>query len=323
MTEAHHRGHKAAATTPGARAHPRRARTATRRVTFGEREIVTLGLERRIWQDLYHYCMTVSWPRLFGSFAVLFLVFNLLFSALYHRVPGCIANLNPQGYLGYFFFSVETLATVGYGDMHPQTLYGHVIASIEIFVGMMSVALMTGVMFARFSRPTARFLFAAVAVVRPIDGRRTLMFRAANARQNIIMEASAQLRLIRDTVTAEGYRYRRIEDLALVRSQHPLFVLGWNLMHVIDERSPLAGETTESLVASDAMFNLTLSGTDETTGQVLMARHAYRARAIRFDHAFRDIISTGEDGVDRFDYGKFHDVDPLYAGEERAVDAQR
>ena len=286
-----------------------------RRVRFGEREVITHGLERRVWQDLYHYAMTVSWPRLFMSLALAFLAFNIVFSLLYHAVPGCVANLNPPGLVGDFFFSVETLATVGYGDMHPQTLYGHSVAAVEIFIGMISVALVTGVMFARFSRPTARFLFARVAVVRPMDGKRVLMFRAANARQNIIMEASAQLRLIRESVTAEGYRLRRVEDLKLVRDTHPLFVLGWNLMHVIDETSPLASETGVSLAAVDAVFNLTLSGTDETTGQVLMARFAYRADAIRWNHTFRDIITTASDGVDYFDYGKFHDADPLYETE--------
>lgn len=286
-----------------------------RRVRIGERDVITHGLERRVWQDLYHYCMTVTWPRLFTSLALAFFLFNLFFSALYYAVPGCIANLNPGRWTGAFFFSVETLATVGYGDMHPQTFYGHVVAAIEIFVGMISVALVTGVMFARFSRPTARFLFARLAVVRPMDGRRVLMFRAANARQNIIMEASAQLRLIRDTVTSEGYRLRRVEDLKLVRSEHPLFVLGWNMMHVIDDSSPIANETGQSLMAANAILNLTLSGTDETTGQVLMARNAYRADAIRWEHTFRDIITTGRDGIDYFDYGKFHEVDPLYGAE--------
>ena len=282
---------------------------------FAGREVVTHGLSRRVWQDLYHYCMTVSWPRLIATWGVLFLAFNLVFSVFYHAVPGCIANLSPPGYAGAFFFSVETLATVGYGDMHPVTLYGHTIAAIEIFIGMTNIALVTGVMFARFSRPTARFLFANVAVVRPMDGRRVLMFRAANARQNIIMEASAKLRVIRNSVTKEGYRMRRVEDLPLVRDEHPLFVLGWNLMHVIDEHSPLAHETEASLTKAEAIFNLTLSGTDETTGQVLMARRAYLAPDIRWDHTFRDIITTADDGVDHFDYDKFHEVDPLYREE--------
>src|SRR5476651_1653360 len=152
-------------------------------VKVGRRKIVTEGLARPIFHDLFHHFMTVSWPRLFTTLAAFFLVFDLLFGFLYYLSPGCIANLNPPVFSGDFFFSVETLATVGYGEMHPETYYGHLIAMIEIFVGLMSLALITGLMFARFSRPQARFLFTKNAVVRPIAGKPTLMFRAANERQ--------------------------------------------------------------------------------------------------------------------------------------------
>ncbi|HZT03178.1 MAG TPA: ion channel [Steroidobacteraceae bacterium] len=277
----------------------------------GERPVLTYGLPRRPWQDLYHLFMTVSWPTLFASYAGFFALFNLIFAALYQAQPADIANLNPGGYWGRFFFSVETLATVGYGDMHPQTVYAHVVASIEIFTGMMSLALITGMMFARFSRPTARILFARHAVIRQFDGRLTLMLRAANARQNVIMEATAQLRLIRDEQTAEGYRIRRIYDLPLRRREQPLFLYGWSLMHVIDEASPLSGANLESLKATKAFLLLTIGGIDETTGQTLMSRHQYHSTSLRWNHTFTDIFTTGEDGIDRFDYTKFHDVEPL------------
>jgi len=307
------RQHAAAggATTHKAHHRHRSAREASRRLVLSNRTVVTHGLERRIWLDLYHYFMTVSWPNLFLTFAGYFFSFNVAFALLYYLVPGCIANRNPDGFWGDFFFSVETLATVGYGDMHPQTLFGHVVAGVEIFVGMMSIALMTGAMFARFSRPQARFLFADVAVVRPMDGKTTLMLRAANARQNIVMEASAQLRLVRDAVTAEGYRIRRIHDLTLIRSQHPVFLLGWNVMHVIDETSPLNGENSATLARDNAIFLLSLSGTDETTGQVLMARHEYTSADLRWNHSFRDTLRTGDDGLAHFDYTHFHVTDPL------------
>jgi inward rectifier potassium channel len=269
------------------------------------------GVERPYWGDLYHYFMTVSWPQLFGSFIGFFLTFDVLFGWLYYLVPGCISNLNPPGFAGAFFFSVETLATVGYGDMHPQTLYGHIVSMFEIFVGLMALALITGIMFARFSRPRARFLFARRAVVRHIDGELTLMFRSANARNNVIQEASAQLRLLQNVETAEGFRIRRILDLPLVRSQHPAFVLGWNIMHVIDASSPLHGQTSETLAATGATFLLSLAGTDETTGQVLMSRMEYPAAAIHWNSAFRDILETREDGTLEVDYEKFHEVDAL------------
>jgi inward rectifier potassium channel len=282
-----------------------------RHLRIGTREITTEGFARPIFQDLYHYFMTVSWPQLFGTFAVFFLAFDLLFGLLYHLVPGCIANLNPPGFAGAFFFSVETLATVGYGDMHPQTLYGHSVAMVEIFIGLMSLAVITGIMFARFSRPRARFLFTKNVVVRPIDGKLTLLIRAANLRQNVIQDASAQLRMLRDEVTRESFRIRRVIDLPLLRWQHPMFILGWTIMHVIDESSPLVSETAESLQKSAATFVLSMSGTDETTGQQLMSRAEYSHSDIRWNATFRDILEEAEDGSVHLDYRKFHDVLPL------------
>ena len=170
--------------------------------------MVTRGLASSIFQDLFHYLMTVGWLQLFAAVAGFYLLFNVLFGLLYWLLPGSIANLNPQGFAGAFFFSVETLATVGYGDMHPATAVGHALATFEIFIGLMLLALITGLMFARFSRPKARFLFSNVGVVRPLDGQMTLIFRAANARQNVVQEATAQLRLLQDVVTPEGFQIR-------------------------------------------------------------------------------------------------------------------
>lgn len=282
-----------------------------RRLVQGEREVEIRGLSAQTWLDLYHYLMTVGWPQLFASFALVFVGFNLIFAMLYWARPECIAHLNPDGYWGCFFFSIETLATVGYGDMHPQNLYGHAVSATEIFIGTMSLALLTGVMFARFSRPRARFIFARHVVVRPINGQRTLMLRAANARQNIVLEASARLRMVRDAETPEGWRTRKIEDLRLVRDHHPIFQLGWTLMHVIDESSPLHGHTAQSLAQVRAGLVLTLSGTDETTGQVLMARQEYAHDTVHWNHGFDDILDIGTDGKDRVDYSKFHGVHEL------------
>ena len=275
------------------------------------RQFITHGMRRRLLLDLYHLFMTVSWPVIFASFGAFFFLFNLLFAAVYSFQANDIANLDPAGYWGRFFFSVETLATVGYGDMHPQTAFAHIVAAIEIFVGLMSLALITGMMFARFSKPTARFVFARNAVVRPMNGALTLMLRAANARQNIVMEASAQLRLLRDEVTPEGVRFRRIQDLALTRNRHPVFLFGWTLLHVIDAASPLAGETMESLSAARAFLLLTVIGTDETTGQSLMARQEYPASAVRWNYTYVDILSTDGDGIDHFDYTRFDDIESL------------
>jgi inward rectifier potassium channel len=174
----------------------------------------------------------------------------------------------------------------------------------------MSLAVITGIMFARFSRPRARFLFTRNAVVRPIDGKRTLVFRAANERQNVVQDASARLRMLRNEVSREGFRIRRVIDLPLVRSQHPMFVLGWTIMHVIDDASPLQAETPESLQRCEAAFVLSLSGTDDTTGQTLMARGEYSHADIRWNSTFLDMLEEAEDGTLHMDYAKFHDVEP-------------
>jgi inward rectifier potassium channel len=280
-------------------------------VRIGTREFISEGIGSPIFHDLFHHFMTVGWPRLFATLAAFFFVFDLLFGFLYYLVPGCIANLNPPGFAGDFFFSVETLATVGYGEMHPETFYGHSVAMIEIFVGLMSLALITGLMFARFSRPRARFLFTKNAVVRPIAGKPTLIFRAANERQNVVQDAFARLAMVREEVTEEGYHTRRIVDLPLLRSQHPMFVLGWTIMHVIDDASPLSSETAESLSNSKAVFVLSVSGTDETTGQTLMARGEYSFADIRWNSTFRDILEEAPDGTIHIDYNKFHDIEAL------------
>ena len=290
-------------------------RRRSKTLTLANNKIVIHGLPRKLWQDLYHLSMTVSWPRLFGLIAACFCGFNLIFAAIYRIDPASIANINPPGYLGALFFSVETLATVGYGDMHPQTLYGHIVASTQIFLGTLYLALLTGIVFARFSRPTARFKFADVAVIRPIDGQLTLMFRSANARHNVIVEASARLRMIYDAVSSEGYRLRRIADLKLIREEHPLFVLGWNLMHVIDATSPLATANPASLAAVNASFSLTLTGTDETTGQVLIGRTEYSSDALRWNYSFRDVLEPVDGGTLEYDYARFNEVHPLAATE--------
>lgn len=282
-----------------------------RRIKVGQREILTEGIQRVVFQDLFHFFMTITWPQLFATFAAFFLAFDVLFGYAYYLVPGCLANMNPPGFAGAFFFSVETLATVGYGDMHPQTVYGHTVAMIEIFVGLMSLAVITGLMFARFSRPRARFLFSKNMVVRPMDGRRTIILRAANLRLNVVLDASARLHMMRDEVTQEGYYIRKVIDLPLLRSTQPTFNLGWTVMHALDEASPLYRETAESLSKSGASFVLSMSGTDESTGQTLATRADYTHRDIRWNATFRDILVEDEDGVLHIDYAKFDLVDPL------------
>jgi inward rectifier potassium channel len=275
---------------------------------FGHREIETLGLSQGFWGDLYHRSMTVYWPVFFGSAAAIFVALNAVFGFLYSLGHEPIANAAENGPLAYFYFSIETLATVGYGDMHPQTNYGHLIATIEIFTGMSFLAVMTGLIFARFSRPRARFVFAKEAVITRHDGRPTLMIRLANARHNTLSRASARLWIIRAERTKEGDQLRRFYELKLDRSEHPMFVLSWMLFHVIDKDSPLHGVTASDLAEGDALLVLNVGGLDDSSAQQLYARHIYSWRDIRWQHRYKDIASVSPQGRFLLDYTKFDDV---------------
>ncbi|WP_428717518.1 ion channel [Undibacterium curvum] len=277
------------------------------RITMGGRDVVVFGMERHYWQDIYYYAMTSSWPQFFLAAALVFLSFNLIFASLYMLGDHPIANMAPDNFLGAFFFSVETLATVGYGDMHPQTVYAHWVSTVEIFVGMASVALITGVMFARFSRPRASILFSQYPVSHVADGKQLLLFRIANARLNIISEASAKLRMLQDEETTSMGKFRKLTDLRLERDQHPMFSLGWTIIHVIDANSPLYGKTPEQLKEVNTAFVLTIEGVDETTHQMQRARQYYPVQEIRWNHRFVDVLNY-QGSVAHLHYQHFHET---------------
>jgi inward rectifier potassium channel len=279
-------------------------------VRIGTREMESRGAPGGFWTDLYHRSMTVHWPAFFGSAALIFIVLNTVFGLLYWLGKDPIANVSPELPLplSLFYFSIETLATVGYGDMHPQTNYGHLIATIEIFTGMSFLAVMTGLIFARFSRPRARFVFADYPVVTAHQGQPTLMMRVANARNNTMSQATARLWLVRLEYTAEGHQLRRFHELKLERQEHPMFALSWTLLHQIDKNSALFGVTTEELDKTDAALVLNISGVDDSSSQSLHARKLYYHTDIRWQHRYQDITSISQQGRLLIDYGKFHDI---------------
>jgi len=279
-------------------------------VKVGPREVETRGLQQGFWTDLYHRSMTVQWPVFFGSAALIFVLLNAVFAFFYFLGNEPIANVTGNSPLDLFYFSIETLATVGYGDMHPQTNYGHAVATAEIFTGMCFLAVMTGLIFARFSRPRARFVFAEHPVVSLREGQPTLMIRMANARHNTISRATARLWFIRVERTMEGDQLRRFYELQLDRHEHPMFVLSWMLFHTIDKASPLHGATAADLAEADAALVLTVSGLDDSSAQQLHARRIYSAEDIRWQHRYRDISSISADGRLMLDYTKFHEVTP-------------
>jgi inward rectifier potassium channel len=262
---------------------------------------------RTEWRDFYHFVLQLSWPRFYTLIVGFFIAVNLMFGCAYALVDGSVANAHKGSFFDLFFFSVETLATVGYGVMSPGNLYGHIVASLEILLGMMSLAVVTGLIFVRFSKPTARILFSDKIVVRDFDGGRVLMVRVANERHNRILEASATMSMVREE-TSGGERLMRIHDLPLVRSQTPAFALTWTLIHRIDAGSPLYGWDEARLAASKPFFSLSITGHDETIADSVHALQTYGADALRFDHRFVDIIAFEADGSRTIDFTRFHEV---------------
>jgi inward rectifier potassium channel len=285
----------------------RSGRTPKARVVqLGGREIITEGLHLNFWADISHRCMTASWPAFISGAALVFIAFNAVFASFYWIGDQPISNVPGGAYIDYLYFSIETLSTAGYGDMHPQTHYGHLIATVELFTGIFSMSLMTGLIFARFSRPNARLLFADNPVISSHEGKPTLMVRLANERHNIISNATARLWLLKNVVSVEGQSFRRFYELPLVRNESPALALSWTLYHVLDELSPLYGLNAEDLEASGVSLVLVVSGYDVVAAQTVHARKLYDHADIRFGHRYADILGTAEDGRLRIDYGRFH-----------------
>jgi inward rectifier potassium channel len=271
----------------------------------------------RTWHDLYHALIASSWPEFMGLLVLGYGAINATFAVAYALVPGSIANARPGSFVDAFFFSVQTLATIGYGVMAPQTLYANVLVSLESTVGILALPIVTGLVFAKFARPTARVLFSERALITMRDGVPSFVFRMANLRRNQIVEARARVVFVRQETTAEGERIRRIHDLPLVRSETPLFALTWSAIHPITESSPLAGVTPGLLAEWDAEIVVSLVGIDETVSQTIHARWSYLPDEIVWGGRYADVLSHLPDGRRRVDYSRFHEIeaDPREAHE--------
>lgn len=277
-------------------------------IRIGDRRIETIGVPRSFITDLYHVSMTTSWPRFLGSVSLAIVLINIVFALVMATDLKGIANLPPNQPWWAFYFSMETLATVGYGDMHPGDEFIHAVASVEMIVGLIISAVVTGLIFARFARPRARFLFTSKLAVSRHEGEMVLMARVANQRHNAISDARARLWCLLSVVTAEGVPMRKVVDLPLRRDENPAFMLSWTLFHVIDAESPLHGLSAAEIEDSDMLFTLAISGLDDTVMQHVHARKSWRGPDIAFGQRFADIISNADDGHLVLDYRKFDEL---------------
>jgi inward rectifier potassium channel len=279
------------------------------RTRLGHDQVTMTGLPRDGWRDAYHRLLTLPTPTFLAALALGFLVVNAVFGGLYMLDPKGIANARPGHFWDYFFFSVQTLGTLGYGVMSPASLYANILVATEVFLGLLNLGVATGLLFARISRPTARIMFSNQAVVTPLNGVPTLMMRAANRRRNLVLEAEVSVTLAYDVMTLEGEKLRRFAELTPVRARTPLFFLTWQIMHQITPGSPLHGETAASLAAKMAEVLVVIRGLDETFVSTIHARASYLPDEIIWGRRFANILSTTEDGRREVDFTRFHDVD--------------
>jgi inward rectifier potassium channel len=268
-----------------------------------------VGKQKHPIRDVYHAALRLPWTSTLIGIVVVFLGLNALFAGAYHLVGG-VANTRPGSFLDAFFFSVQTMGTIGYGSMYPQSTGANVIVVVEAIVSTIVTAVFTGLVFAKFSRSVARLRFTNHAVIAPMDGQETLMFRVGNDRDSLIFEATVRISLVRTEKTREGKTFYRLYDLVLVRDRSPALARSWTVMHRIDEKSPLFGMDAAKMAAEEVELLVTVTGTDDTSLQPVHARHTYYHDEILWNARHVDIL-TEVDGGMLLDLRRFHDVEML------------
>jgi inward rectifier potassium channel len=288
-------------------------RNSRRRISQknGRFQIEGMGKWYSHWRDPYHLLLTIPWIGFVGIVAGGYLLLNVGFALLYLLGGDCLTGASSGSFEDAFFFSVQTLGSIGYGVISPKTTYAHVIVTVEAIASLLVIAVVTGLSFARFSKPTARVLFSKIAVITPHNGQPTLMFRAANQRANQILEAEIRVYLSRDEITTEGERFRRVHELTLIRNRNPSFSLSWSIMHPIDEQSPLYNYNPDRFETDRVQIITSLTGIDETVSYQIQSRHIYEHQDLHWNHRFIDIIQNIENGDRLIDYRYFHDVEEI------------
>jgi inward rectifier potassium channel len=277
----------------------------------GRFEIPGMGAWYTYWSDPYHLFLTIPWWGFVGIIVIIYFLINALFACAYLLGGDCLEGARPGYFSDAFFFSVQTLASIGYGAMHPTTFYANFVVTLEAIVSLLLVAVVTGIAFARFSHPKAKVLFSDRAIIAPYNGVPTLMFRIANERRNTIVEAQLQVYILVDEVTTEGQFMRRVTELKMIRQRTPALSLTWTAMHAIAPDSPLYGHDPASLLANNAQLQVSIIGIDEAVAYTIHARHTYATREILYDHRFVDIVVPQPNGDRYIDYRYFHSTFPI------------
>ena len=255
------------------------------------------------FSDMYYSALELSWPAFFGLFVLVFLAINAFFGVIYAAIPNAIANAHPHSFLDGFFFSVETLATVGYGNMAPIRYAAHTVATVEIMLGVLLTATVTGLTFARFARPRSSILFSNVAILGLHDGKEALIVRIASVRARPLADVSAQFGFVEQVDVEDGPSFRQVVDLPLVRQHNAMLTLSWTLTHIIDPDGPVR-ETLRN--GEPVRLMVTVGGLDTLLASPTFGGRFYRNEDIRIDHDFVDMIDEDEGGVLDIDLGRLH-----------------
>jgi inward rectifier potassium channel len=274
----------------------------------GRYNIARVGVRPRYWRDLYHRLLRASWAWLIALLVGGYIGINALFACVYLALGDGIENARPGSFADAFFFSVQTMATIGYGKMVPSGMVANALVTCEALIGLTALAVATGLLFAKFSRPFARVTFSRNAVITTRDGKKLLMFRVANERDSLIVEAQMRLVLVRTEKTKEGESLRRFVDLPLERERTAIFPLSWSIIHPVDESSPFHGATVESMREAECEIIASMTGLEETFAQTIHARYSYTPDDIALDAKLADILVRMPDGRRGVDYTRFHDV---------------
>src|ERR1700722_9307249 len=288
-----------------------RRRPRNIRVRSGQVELVKLNAKKFDWRDTYHVILNLSWPGFAAFVFGIYLLINLGFAGLYILDPHSVAEMS--SFFDAFFFSVETLATVGYGHMYPESFYGHLITMLEIMVGLFGLAVITGLIFVRFSRPTARIHFSKVAVIAPFDGVPTLMIRVANLRHQAMVEPEFNIILLRNIVTAEGDDMRRFTPLKLQFDHLITFPAVLTVRHPIDEESPLFGMTSEDFRRLDVRIMASIVGVDTVIVAPVQSHSDYYYDQIKWDRRFVEIYGQSKEHQWTVEYGRIDETEDLAA----------
>ncbi|HEY4119127.1 MAG TPA: ion channel [Byssovorax sp.] len=273
--------------------------------------VEVVGARKKLFGDVYHATLRLRWSATLGGIVAVYLALNALFACGY-VVTGGVTGVRRRSFEDAFFFSVQTMGTIGYGAMYPHTGAAHAMVVAESVVGMLTTALVTGLVFAKFSRSTGRIVFSREAVITLMDGVPTLMFRVGNERANLIVEALMRVSLVRTEVTAEGMTFYRLYDLVLARDRSQAMSRSWSVMHPITGVSPLLGATPESLIKDEIELFVSVVGTDETTVQPVHARHTYYHDEIVWGARHADVLTDEGDKL-VLDLRRFHDLEPTVA----------